>query len=230
MRGVERRLRELEAARPAGVLDMDAEGERWLSVLDGVPAACGVKTDRDLPGLVQYVAEKLNMLAMWSAEGHAGGVAVTRRVPDALALLVKTLNDPALSRRLLTEDGHLNGREDWLNAWLDTVASLGSRIPPDIRPNVVQDVAAILEAGPPEGSHFAGYTHVVCFSCGLRIPRALPLKLFRSHPGDVIPPWPRDYYAACPHCGKDAGESARVPREEPRAWRALAEQELSVGD
>jgi hypothetical protein len=157
-------------------------------------------------------------------EGQAWDLAARRRVPHALLLFLRTLppEDRTVRPDELTIKRLPNGRQaderanPWLGQWIDNLAGLYSRLPPDVDPELLGRLVRRYRSG--DAGYYSLNSHetVACNGCGLQ--RPITREEARGRPVS----------GACPHCGRDAGWTWCLFRRRDLDWQPLAAAELAA--
>lgn len=134
----------------------------------------------------------------------------------------------AIVARTAFPDENFEG-ERWAADWCQSAASLDSRIPEELKPEVMESLVAIYQD---QADKIDGCE--VCCSCGLRRPRHRmpPLTEWRAVPDinrGVLPKYilPR-FFESCPACGSTEKVWEGHSHEQPYPWRAQAAYELDL--
>ena len=120
----------------------------------------------------------------------------------------------------------------WLDTWIRGIADIDSRLPPDIKPEVVRSLLDVFLHRYDQVESF----DMVCTACGLCRPnhKFPPYNEWRLLPGRTAmvgdPPWYDlpEFFRDCPHCGTHDMMWRHRIKEFQYPWRALAVEELDA--
>ena len=121
----------------------------------------------------------------------------------------------------------------WLDTWIRGIAYIDSRLPQDIKPEVVRSLLDVFLNRYDQVDSF----DLVCTACGLCRPdhKFPPYNEWRLLPGKTPmvgdPPWYDlpEFFRDCPHCGTHDMMWRHRVKEFQYPWRALAVAELDSG-
>jgi hypothetical protein len=222
--------------RPAPLVDRDEEIARWQVFTDRNGALL------DDPRLTEYVVERLTLCIAagepgadeegWDEREALDVIDVQRRHLTALVALLSVT--PGEFRPMVVAGIVGDHYTNHVREWFKSVVQLGSRIPPDLKPDVAAELLTVYRDRPGDVD---GLCRFVCVECGLLRPKhkspPIPDWVYPAGHDPAVVPIPYRlpafaFEAACPHCGAAGTMWSIRTLERDYPWREKAVAELAM--